>query len=127
MASDLSDYLEQALLDHVFRDIPYDAPATIYLAAFTTLPTKAGTGAVEPGGSYARQAIAFERVTGPNRVLNDGGESIPVPASTIVGIGLYDAETGGNLLAFKAKGPYTFSASGNLLLSDNDLSFALAA
>lgn len=127
MASDLSDYLEQALLDHAFRGIAYTPPATVYLAAFTTLPNKAGVGAVEPGGSYERQALVFERVTGPNRVLNDGGEAIPVPASTIVGIGLYDASTGGNLLAFKAKGPYTFSAEGNLTLADADLSFGLSA
>lgn len=54
-----SDYLELKLLDHIFNDAAYTAPAT-YLALGTTTVTDATTGATfpEPGYTgYARATI----------------------------------------------------------------------
>ena len=52
------------------------------------------------GGSYARQAVTW--VTAASGLTdNNGALSIPIPASTTVqALGIYDAVSGGNLLAY---------------------------
>lgn len=79
-------------------------PATLYVALFTTTPTMpAGTGGVEvAGGAYARQAIAFG-VAGTGPAVGNNTALVTFPTATaawgtIVGAGLYDAATGGNLI-----------------------------
>jgi len=53
-----SDYLERKLLDAILRNTSYAAPATIYLALYTSSPTDTGSGIECAGGSYARKALA---------------------------------------------------------------------
>ena len=100
-----SDYLEDALLNHVLRNTAYVSPITIYVALFTTLPSDDGTGGVEvSGGSYARQTVTFAAPSG-GQVANSGAVTFPVATAgwgTVVGMGLYDAVTGGNLLYYGA-------------------------
>lgn len=59
----LSDYAENALLNHLTTNAAYSPSATIYLALCTADPTDAGTGAsmneVANSGAYARKAITF--------------------------------------------------------------------
>lgn len=101
---DKSDFLEDALLNHVLRPgNPYTAPTGIFIALFTTLPGEDGTGGTEvSGGSYAREAVTFGApVSGT--VSNSGAVTFTQATAawgTIVGIGLYDALTVGNLLYF---------------------------
>ena len=57
MAGSFSDYLENALLDHVLGTTSYSQP-TIYVALYTTAPTDAGGGTEVSGGSYARVAVS---------------------------------------------------------------------
>ena len=55
----MSDYLENKLIDFVFRGQAYSAPTTIYVGLLTTGTSDANTGQVEvTGGSYARVAVA---------------------------------------------------------------------
>lgn len=61
MANNMSDYLENKLIDHIFRNLSFSVPATIGVALVTTAATDASTGAtlVEvTGGSYARVSVA---------------------------------------------------------------------
>ena len=51
-----SNYLENKILLHVFGATPYTAPATLYVALFTSDPGEGGTGTEVSGGSYARRA-----------------------------------------------------------------------
>jgi hypothetical protein len=103
-----SQYLEQAVLNHMLRNQAFTPPATLYVALFTTTPTGTGTGGVEvTGGSYARQAIAFSAATGgnPATIINSALVQFPTASAgwgTVVGAGLYDAVSGGNLLEFGA-------------------------
>jgi hypothetical protein len=95
----LSRYLANKLLDHTLRNVAYSAPAAVYLALFTTMPATDGTGGVEvSGGSYARLATTF--VAAANGVTSNSTALTfsALPAATIVGVGLFDASSAGNLL-----------------------------
>lgn len=111
-----SNYLENKVLLHVFGATAYTAPATLYAALFTSDPGEAGTGTEVSGGSYARQTIAFT-VTA-NQASNTAAVEFPTATAswgTITHAAVYDAVSGGNLLAY---GPLTTSktiASGDVL------------
>lgn len=95
-----SNYLENKVLDHVFGGVAYTAPATLYVGLFTTDPGEAGTGTEVSGGSYARQTIAFT-VTG-SQASNTAAVEFPTATAswgTITYAAIYDALSGGNLLA----------------------------
>lgn len=103
-----SDFLELELLDHVFGNAAYTAPATLHVALFTTAPnTETGAGGTEvSGGSYARAAVTNNATNWPaasgGSKSNGAAISFATPTAnwgTIVAAGLYDASTGGNLLA----------------------------
>lgn len=99
--SSFSDYLENKVLDHVFGGVAYSAPATLYIALFTTAPTDAGGGTEVSGGSYVRQACAFT-VSG-NLATNTAAEEWPAASAswgTIVAVAVFDASTSGNMLAW---------------------------
>ena len=98
--SEMSNYLENALINATLRNTSYTSPATIYLALFTTDPTDANTGTEVTGGSYARQAITMGAPS--NGVsLNTAAIEYPqatAPYGTVGWIGIMDALTTGNLL-----------------------------
>jgi hypothetical protein len=95
-----SNYLENKVLDHVFGGSAYTAPATLYVGLFTSNPGEAGAGTEVSGGSYARQTIAFT-VTGSQASSSAAVEFPTATASwgTITYAAVYDAVSGGNLLA----------------------------
>ena len=102
--SSFSDFLENELLDHVFNNAAYTAPATIYLGLYTTAPTDAGGGTEVSGGGYARQAVAFTTSSG-GAISNSAAESFTASGAnfgTVVAVGLFDAASAGNLLAWDA-------------------------
>jgi len=111
-----SNYLENKVLGHVFGAAPYTAPTTLYCALFTTDPGEAGTGTEVSGGSYARQTIAFT-VTGAQGVNTSAVEFPTATASwgTITYGAVYDAVSGGNLLASGALSASKTIASGDVL------------
>lgn len=128
--SGMSDYLEKKLLDHTFRGEVYTPPTTIHLALFTTMPVDDGTGGVEvTGGSYARQAITF-LATALGTGRSESAATVvfaSMPAVSVVGAGLYDASTVGNLLFYKALGaPRAIAAGENLNVLAGDLALTLA-
>ena len=98
-----SDYLEDKVLDHVFGGVAYTAP-TKYVALYTVAPTDTGGGTEVTGGSYARQTGAFT-VSGTNPTTASNSAAIEYPTATanygtVVAVGILDASTGGNLLAY---------------------------
>ena len=103
----LSNYLEEALIDHLFRTNTFAKPAAIYVALFTAAPTDAGGGTEVVGGSYARVAVSQldvewdAPVAGNGNTKNSNLISFPAPTGawgTVVAVGIFDAVTGGNLL-----------------------------
>lgn len=114
--SSFSDYLENKVLAHVFGGSAYTAPATLYLALYTVAPTDAGGGTEVSGGSYARQTCAFT-VTG-NLATNTAAVEWPVATGTwgtVVAVGVLDASTAGNLLAYGTLTASKTIASGDVL------------
>ncbi len=98
-----SNYLETNVLGHVFGGSAYTAPTTLYLALFTSNPDEDGSGTEVTGGAYARQAVAFT-VSGNTASNTAAVEYATATASfgTVSHVGVYDALSGGNLMAYAA-------------------------
>jgi len=98
--AELSNYLENKLLDHVLRNVSYTSPTTVYVGLFTADPTDAGTGTEVSGGSYARQILSVTTATG-GIVTSSADVTFPQATAswgTVSHIGLLDALSSGNLL-----------------------------
>jgi hypothetical protein len=59
----ISNWLAASLMNATLRNTPYTTPATVYLALYTTDPTKADTGTEVTGGAYARIPITLTAPT----------------------------------------------------------------
>lgn len=115
--SSFSDFLENELLDHAFRNAAYTPAATVYAAAFTANPTDAGGGTEVSGGSYARTAITFSAASA-GAITNSGAVTFPTATAswgTITAIAVFDAATAGNMLAWDALGTSVTINSGDTL------------
>jgi len=99
-----SNFLETEILDHVFAGAAYTAPTTKYLALFTALADgEAGTVTEVTGGGYARQSVAF--TTSGNTTSNNAAVEYPTATAnygTVTHVGVYDASSSGNLMAYAA-------------------------
>ena len=98
MAGNLSDYLENKLLDHFLGTTSYTMPTTVYIGLYTVAPTDAGGGTQVPGGSYARQTAAFAGASSGATSNSANIDFAGMPAATTVAIGVFDALTAGTLL-----------------------------
>ena len=97
-----TNYLEDALLNHVLRNVPYTPAATIYLGLYTVAPGEPGGGTEVTGGSYTRQPVTFSAPAGGS-VSNTTDVIFPMATAgwgTVVAFALHDAPTGGNMLYF---------------------------
>ena len=98
--AELSNFLENELMDHILRNLAYTSPTTVYVALYTSDPTDADSGTEVSGGSYARQSVAFGA---PSDGAADNSSDITFPTATanwgtVTHIGLHDAASSGNLL-----------------------------
>jgi len=120
----MSDYLENKLIDQIFRGQAYTFPGTLYVALFTSATTLTdaggGTEVSTTGTNYARYAVAgslanwastqgagttVASTTGTSGTTsNNNAITFNAPGSTAWGtiqyFGIYDASTGGNLLFY---------------------------
>ena len=97
-----SNFLETEILDHVFAGAAYTAPSTKYLALFTAIADgEAGSVTEISGNAYARQSVAF--TTSGNTTSNNAAVEFPTATGswgTVTHVGVYDASTSGNLMAY---------------------------
>lgn len=118
-AVSMSDYLENKLVDHVFRATAYTAPVTQYVGLSTAACTDAGFGTEVTGGSYARVAITAATtawkgthgtVTGASSgtsgtISNAAAVTFPAPTAAwgvVTHFFIADAATAGNLMVCQA-------------------------
>jgi hypothetical protein len=102
-----SDYLEKALLHHVFGATAYTRPAGLWVALYTTPSTDAAPGnEVLPAVGYARVAVTFvdapDQLDGSSALWNSGVLQFPVATADwgiVTHCGVHDAATAGNMLA----------------------------
>lgn len=118
-AASMSDYLENKLVDHVFRATAYTAPATVYVGLGTAACSDSGFGTEVSGGSYARVAItsattAWKGTHGTTTGASSGtsgtisnAAAITFPAPTanwgvVTHFFVADAASAGNLMVCQA-------------------------
>lgn len=104
----MSDYLENKLIDQLFRNTAYTFPTTMYVGLLTVAPTDSTSGTEVSGGSYARVSYAcstgnWAASTTNGTTSNSNSITFATPSGTwgtVVAFGLYDSLTTGNLLFY---------------------------
>ena len=110
-----TNHLETEILDHVFGGNAYTAPGTLYLGLYTSAPSDTGGGTELSGSGYARQAMAMG-VSG-NTASNSAVEEFATATGswgTVTHVGVFDASTSGNLLAYGALSASKAIATGDV-------------
>jgi len=134
-----SDFLENLIVDHLFRTRTWSKPTALYMALFTTAPSDSGGGTEVTGGSYARVNLA---PLDTNWAATQGGTTgnssgtggvtsnavaitFPAPTAnwgTVTHFAILDASVGGNMLIWDA-----LVASRTILSGDPAPSFPISA
>lgn len=99
----MTDYLENRIMKAIFKHTSYRGPSALYLALFTAGPDDTGKGTEVSDSAYARQLITFGDVT-DGTVSNTNlieFATATVNYGTITHVGIFDSQTGGNLLFYK--------------------------
>lgn len=115
-----SDYLENKLIDQLFRGQAFSFPSTLHVALLTAAPSDGGGGTEVVGGSYARVGVVaslanFAGTQGAGTTVassgatgttsNNGAITFAAPTANwgaASHFGIYDAATAGNLLFYGA-------------------------
>ncbi len=103
MAGSFNDYTENKVLDHILKTASFTVPTNIYIALFTAAPTDSGGGTEVTGGSYARVLHNSWDAAAAGASENTGAITfVEATASwgTVVAFALFDAVSGGNMLAW---------------------------
>ena len=102
MASQMSTYLQDKVVNLSLRNTAYTPPTTVYVGLFTSTVTAGGSGTEVSGGSYARTSATFS-ASSSGATSNSANITFPTATAswgTVTYIGVYDASTAGNLLYF---------------------------
>lgn len=135
----MSDYLENKLVDQIFRGQAFTFPTNLYVGLLTAAPSDVGGGTEVTGNNYSRVTVASSLAnwagtqgagttvasTGTTGTTsNNGVLTFPTPSAswgTVVAFGVYDAVSAGNLLFY---GTLTISKTIN---SGDTVTFPAAA
>jgi len=104
-----SNYLENEVLDHVFKTGEYSVPTNLYVALLTSTPDDEDTGSTLPGevsgGSYARkQCNTYDAASG-GAVANTGAVTFDQATADwglVTHFAICDKTTAGNVIAWGA-------------------------
>ena len=128
----MSDYLENKLVDHVFRNTTFTTPGVIHLALFNTDPLDDASGteltdALSP--AYVRITISMGA---PANGVSINDSELLFPAATgdwelITHVAIFDESTGGNMLMHKAlTSPVAVLNTNNFRIPIGDLELTFA-
>lgn len=116
----MSDYLENKLIDQLFRGQAFNFPTTLHVGLLTSAPTDVTSGSEVTGGSYGRASIACSLVnwsgtqsagstsasTGNTGTTTNNVEiAFPTPSANwgvVTHFAIYDSPTSGNMLFWAA-------------------------
>jgi hypothetical protein len=129
--AEMSNFLEDALINATLRATTYTSVATVYVSLWTSDPTDAGSGTEvsTSGTGYARTAVTFGA---PSNGASTNSADVTFPTATaswgVVGwIGINDAATSGNLLYHSPLDTSKTIDSGDIFkISTGNLSVTLA-
>lgn len=100
----LSNYAENKVLDHLFKNTSYTSPSA-YIGYFTDTITDASVPSEVSGNGYARVQIDNKMGSAASGSISNTS-AITFPAAsggdhgTVVAIAIFDASSGGNMLAY---------------------------
>lgn len=137
--ANMSNYLENQLVDFLFRGGSFTPPATLYFALCTSTPSESSTGSTISeisGGNYSRQSLAAsssnwystQADTTATSSGTNGTTSNAVSIAwnsvtwtgTVTSVAICDASSGGNMLFYSALN------SNKTLASGDSISFAVS-
>ena len=127
--SAMSDYLEDAILDHILGTTAYTMPSAVYVGLSTASFNDDNSGVELTGNNYSRQAITFG-ASSSSTASNNAAVDFPAATGswgTVSHFGLFDASTGGNLLIHGALTTSKSVATGDILriaVGDMDITAA---
>jgi len=110
-----SNDFETRVLNYVFTTSSVTRPTTWRVALYTAAPSDTGGGTEVTGGGYARQAVTFS-VSGDTASNTAALEyaTATAPYGTVSHVGVFDAATGGNLIAYAALATSKAIATGDV-------------
>jgi hypothetical protein len=112
----MTDYLENKLIDQLFRGQAAPTTTSLYVALFTTAPTDSTPGTEPSGNGYTRVLVASALLNwagtqsagsttassgASGTTSNNGSLTFPTPTGTwgtVTHFGIFDAATTGNML-----------------------------
>ena len=106
--SSFSDYTENLVLNWLLTTNSATRPTAWYVGLFTAAPSDAGGGTEVAGNAYARVATGTISVTGTAPTTATNSAAIEFAAAsggnwgTVTHAAIFDASTGGNMLAWAA-------------------------
>jgi hypothetical protein len=127
--AEMSNYLENALINATLRNTSYTSPAAVYVGLYTSDPTDANTGTEVSGGSYTRTAVTMGA---PSNGVSTNTAAVEFPQAsgswgTVGWIGILDASSSGNLLYHTALDTSKTISSGDIFkIAIGGLSVTLA-
>jgi hypothetical protein len=142
--SGVSDYLANKWVDKFFRAQTFNCPATLYLAAYTVMPTSAGGGTEVSAVDYSRPSLvpSLANISGTQSagstvassgtggaISNNAALDYSTPTSswgTVVGEAFRDAATLGNLLFFGSITPKTIGVGRPLRHAAGSITLTIA-
>ena len=129
--AEMSDYLENALLNATLNNTAFTTVATPYISLHTADPTDAGTGTEVSGGSYARTAASFATASGTSgSVATDADVTFPTATAswgTVTHIGIWNDSASGDLLYHTALDASKTIDSGDIFkITSGNLTVTLA-
>lgn len=136
----MSNYLENKLIDFLFRGVSFVPPSTLYIALCTSTPTDLSTGSnitEVSGGNYSRVAVTsnttnWSDTSGTNNATSSGTGGTTNSSSsiswnsvtwtaTVNSVAICDSASGGNVLFYAAL------ASSQSVVSGDSISFAVSS
>ena len=127
--AEMSNFLENALINATLRNTTYTSVATVYVSLWTSNPGDDASGTEVSGGSYARTAVTFGAPSN-GASLNSADVTFPTATASwgVVGwIGINDAASSGNLLYHSPLDTSKTIDSGDIFkISTGNLSVTLA-
>ena len=120
-----TNYLEDKVIAHLFGGTAYSAPSTWYVGLLTAVPSDSAAGTEVSGGAYARQSVAWTIQTGGTaQASNTAALTFPAATTdwgTVTHAGVYDAATGGNLVAYETLTKTDFSTANPKIVNTGDI------
>jgi hypothetical protein len=103
--SSFSDYTENLVLNYLFTASSVTRPTAWYVGLFTAAPSDTGGGTEVSGSGYVRKVTGTITVSGTATTATNSAAIEFAAASggnwgTITYAAIFDAETGGNMLAW---------------------------